>query len=138
MSTFVGNVKVASATAGHLPPQSVNAAAVGAPGTGGYVKGDTLIGARILAVVQTGAFVGTTPSCAFKLSVANDANGTGVGDVTGGEIATVDAANTAAAAQLSVGLIDVTKYYGIRCAVTGGTSALVAGQLRLLDPTFAA
>lgn len=59
-------------------------------------------------------------------------------DVTGGEIATIAAANTAASKELSASLIDVTKYYGIRCTATGGTSGFVAGQLRLLDPTFTA
>lgn len=135
--TFVENVKVASATAGHLPPQSVNAAATAAPTTGGYVIGSALLGRSLLAVVQTGAFT-STPSMAFKLSSATDANGTGVADVTGGEIATIAAANTAASKELSASLIDVTKYYGIRCTATGGTFGFVAGQLRLLDPTFTA
>lgn len=137
MSTFITHIKAGSALGGHLPPQSVAAAATGAPASGGYILGSSLIGARLAAFVQTGAFT-STPSCAFKLSYATDANGTGVGDVTGGEIATVAAANTAAEAQLGSNLIDPTKYYGIRCAVTGGTSALVAGQLRILDPAYVA
>jgi len=137
MSTFVENIKVASATAGHLPPQSVAADGTAAPTTGGYVLGSTLLGRALLAVVQTGAFT-STPSMAFKLSSATDANGTGVADVTGGEIATIAVANTAAAKELSVSLIDPTKYYGIRCAATGGTSGFVAGQLRILDPNYTA
>lgn len=137
MSIFVSNVPYASATAGHLPPQSVAASATGAPTTGGYVLGSKLLGARLAAFVQTGAFT-STPSCAFKLSVADDADGTGVADVTGGAIATIAAANTASEKQLPNSLIDPAKYYGIRCAVTGGTSALVAGQLRLLDATYVA
>lgn len=136
--TFVENIKVASATAGHLPPQSVNAAATGAPqATTGYVAGTTLIGRALLATVHTGAF-SSTPSCAFKLSVADDAAGTNVADVTGGAIATIAAANTCAAKELPISLIDSTKFYGIRCAVTGGTSALVGGQLRILDPNYTA
>ncbi|MBK9446336.1 MAG: hypothetical protein IPO00_09700 [Betaproteobacteria bacterium] len=137
MSTFVENVKVASATAGHLPPQSVAAAGTAAPTTAGYVLGSALLGRSLVAFVQTGAFT-STPSMAFKLSSATDANGTGVADVTGGEIATVAVANTAAAKELSAALINPILYYGIRCTATGGTSGFVAGQLRLLDPTFTA
>jgi hypothetical protein len=110
MSTFNTNVPVGSATAGHLPPQSVNAAATGAPASGGYVIGSALLSARLVAFVQTGALTGSTPSSAFKLSVADDANGTNVGDVTGGAIATIAVANTAASAQLSQSLIDPAKY----------------------------
>lgn len=138
MSTYVQEVKAMSATAGHLPPQSVNAAATAAPSTGGWIAGSTLATAgRILAAfVQTGAFV-STPSMAFHLRVADDANGTSGAAVTGGEIATVAAANTVAAAMLPRSLIDSTKFYAIGCTATGGTSGIVGGQLRVLDPTWA-
>jgi hypothetical protein len=138
MSTFVNVIKVASATAGHLPPQSVNAAATASPqATTGYVAGSTLLGRAVVAFVQTGAFV-STPSMAFKLSVANDAAATGAADVTGGAIATIAAANTAAQAEFPASLFDATKFYGIVCAATGGTSGIVAGQLRILDPNYSA
>lgn len=134
MSTFVQTVPVLSATAGHLPPQSVNAAATAAPSTGGWVKGDKILQARkVVAFVQTGAFT-STPSMAFKLQSASDANGTGAADVTGGAIATIAAANTAGGAELAHSLFAATSYYAIACTATGGTSGLVAGQLRLLDP----
>jgi hypothetical protein len=135
--TFVQSVKVASATAGHLPPQSVNASATAAPAASGYVLGSTLLGRALVAFVQTGAFT-STPSMAFKLSSATDASGTGVADVTGGAIATIAAANTAGQVELAQSLIDPTLYYGIRCTATGGTSGFVAGQLRILDPNYSA
>lgn len=122
---------------GHLPPQSVAAAATGSPAAGGWAAGSAILGNALLAKVHTGAFV-LAPSCAFKLRVANDANGTGAADVTGGAIATIATANTEAEASLPVSLIDPTKFYGIVCAVTGGTSALVAGTLNVLDPTYCA
>ncbi len=137
MSTFVESVKYLSATAGHLPPQSVNAAATAAPSTGGWVAGSVLRQCRkLVAFVQTGAFT-STPSMAFKLQVADDANGTSAADVTGGAIATIAAANTAGQSELKPSLCDATKYYAIACTATGGTSGLVSGQLRLLDPGHA-
>jgi hypothetical protein len=135
--TFAGNVKFASATAGHLAPQSVAAGATAAPSTGGWVAGTALLGRKLLALVQTGAFT-STPSMAFKLQSATDANGTGAADVTGGAIATIAAAGTASQAELAMSLIDSTKFYAIACTATGGTSGFVAGQLRLLDPDYAA
>lgn len=134
---FAKSVKVASATAGHLPPQSVSAAGTAAPAASGYVIGTALLGRSLFAVVQTGAFT-STPSMAFKLSEATDASGTGVADTTGGAIATIAVANTAADVELVGITIDPAKYYGIRCACTGGTSGFVAGQLRLLDPVYTA
>lgn len=133
---FVQNVKVASATAGHLPPQSIAAAGTGAPAASGYVAGTALLGRSLAAFVQTGA--GTFTSAAFKLSEATDASGTGVADTTGGTIATISAANTASQAELVGITIDPAKFYGIRCAVTGGTSVIAGGQLRLLDPNYSA
>jgi hypothetical protein len=132
---FVSSIKAASATAGHLPPQSVAAAGTGAPAASGYVLGSALLGRSVACFVQTGA--GTFTSALFKLSSATDASGTGVADVSGGTIATITAANTAAAAEFPVSVIDPTLYYGIRCAVTGGTSVIAGGQLRLLDPEYA-
>lgn len=134
MSHYSQEVKAASATAGHLAPQSVNAAATAAPAS--YISGAVLLGRALAAFVQTGAFT-STPSMAFKLSVADDASGTNVADVTGGEIATIAAANTAAAITLPMSLVNTAKFYGIRCAATGGTSGFVAGQLRVLDPQVA-
>jgi hypothetical protein len=138
MSIFKGNVKVVS-TVGHLPPQSVAAGATGAPTTGGYVAGTLLLGRALMAKCQTGAFV-STPSCAFKLSVADDANGTGVADVSGGTFATMATANQAVDVEIVItsSLIDTSKYYGVRCTVTGGTSALVGATLSLLDASYAA
>ncbi len=133
MSTFVTSVPVLSATAGHLPPQSVNASSTAAPSTGGWVAGSLLRNARkVVAFVQTGAFT-STPSMAFKLQAADDANGGSAADVTGGAIATIAAANTAGAAELANSLFLATKYYAIACTATGGTSGFVGGQLRLLD-----
>jgi hypothetical protein len=139
MSIFVENLKVAAAAAGHLPPQSVNAAATASPqATTGYVAGTTLIGRALLCTVQTGAFT-STPSMGFKLSYADDANGTNPVDYTGGAIATIAAANTAGAAELPITIIaDLTKFVAIRCLATGGTSGFVAGQLRILDPNYSA
>jgi hypothetical protein len=136
MSTYVQSIKAASAAAGHLPPQSVAAAATAAPGTGGWVAGSLLIGRAIAAFVQTGAFT-STPSMAFHLRSATDANGTGSAAVTGGTIATIAVANTAAAAELPPLLIDPAKFYAVACTATGGTSGFVAGQLRVLDPQVA-
>jgi hypothetical protein len=130
---FVQNVKVGSATAGHLPPQSVNASSTAAPSTGGWVAGTALLGRALVAFVQTGAFT-STPSMAFKLQSATDANGGSAADVTGGAIATIAAANTAGQAELPMSLIDSTKYYAIACTATGGTSGFVCGTLRILDP----
>jgi hypothetical protein len=135
--TFIKSIKSASTTAGHLPPQSVAAAATAAPAASGWVLGATLIGRSIAAFVQTGAFT-STPSMAFKLSTATDASGTGAADVTGGAIATIAVANTAAEAEFSTIVVDPTLYYGIRCTATGGTSGFVAGQLRILDPNYSA
>lgn len=136
MSTFKGNVKNIG---GHLPPQSVAAAATAAPASGGYVAGSALLGRALLAKMHTGAFT-STPSMAFKLSVADDANGTGVADVSGGALATIATANTAAEAELPItaALIDSTKFYGIRCTATGGTSGFVAATLSVLDADYAA
>jgi hypothetical protein len=138
MSHFIHEVKAMSATAGHLAPQSVNASATAAPSTGGWISGATLLaaGRALAAFVQTGAFV-STPSMAFHLRVATDADGTGGAAVTGGTIATIAAANTAASAALSLSLVDATKFYAIGCTATGGTSGFVAGQLRVLDPAVA-
>jgi hypothetical protein len=136
MSTYVQSIKAGSATAGHLPPQSVAAAATAAPGAGGWVAGSALLGRAIAAFVQTGAFT-LTPSMAFHLRVANDANGTGAAAVTGGAIATIAVANTAGAAELPPLLIDPTKFYAIACTATGGTSGFVSGTLRVLDPYIA-
>ena len=135
--TSIGNVKFGSATAGHLPPQSVNAAATAAPGSSGWVAGTALLGRRLFAFVQTGAFT-STPSMAFKLQSATDANGTSAADVSGGAIATIAVANTAGQAELPMSLIDSTKFYAIACTATGGTSGFVAGQLRIADATYAA
>jgi hypothetical protein len=134
---FINNVKIAGATAGNLAPQSVNASATAAPGSGGWVAGTALLGRALAAFVQTGAFT-STPSMAFKLQTATDANGTGAADVTGGAIATIAVANTASQAELPMSLIDSTKYYAIACTATGGTSGFVAGQLRILDPQLSA
>jgi hypothetical protein len=132
----MNHIQKPSATAGHLPPQTVNAAASGTIPSAGWVKGDKLQGKSILAVCSTGAFVGTTPSCAFKLQAATDANGTSAADVTNGAFATIAAANTVSEGQLSTDLIDPAKYYAVNCAVTGGTSAIVAAQIRVLDPKY--
>ncbi len=135
MSIYKGNVKML--TKGHLPPQSVNASATAAPTTAGYVAGSALQGRALLAKCHTGAFT-STPSMAFKLSVADDADGTNVADVTGGAFNTIAAAQTAGETEIVItaGLIDATKFYGIRCAATGGTSGFVAATLSLLDATF--
>jgi hypothetical protein len=130
---FANNIKLVAATAGHVFPQSLNAAATTAPGSGGWVAGTALLGRALVAFVQTGAFT-STPSMAFKLQVANDANGGSAADVTGGAIATIAAANTASQGELPMTLIDSTKFYAIVCTATGGTSGFVAGQLRILDP----
>ena len=134
--TFVQSIKVGSTTAGHLTPQSVAAAGTATPAAGGWVAGTALLGRSLLCLVQTGAFT-STPSMAFKLQVATDANGTGAADVSGGAIATIAVAQTAGQAELPISLIDTAKFYAIACTATGGTSGFVAGQLRLLDPEYA-
>lgn len=124
---YASNVKPAAA--GSLPPQSLTAA-TGAPTS--YVSGAALLAAGygIGAFVQTGAV--PTGSAVFKLSEANDSGGTGVADVTGGDIATLGA-QAQGQADIPRRLINPAKYYGIRCTVTG-TAVLVAGQLRILGP----
>jgi hypothetical protein len=134
---FANNVKLASTTAGNCAPQSLAAGATTAPGSAGWVAGTVLLGRALMATVQTGAFT-STPSMAFKLQVANDANGTGAADVTGGAIATIAVAGTAGQAELPMSLIDSTKFYAVVCTATGGTSGFVAGQLRILDPQLSA
>lgn len=136
MGTHAQSIKAGGSGAGHLPPQSVAAAATAAPGTGGWVAGSALVGRAVAAFVQTGAFT-STPSMAFKIQAANDANGTGAADMTGGAVATIATANTVGAAEFQAVLFDKTKFYGIACTATGGTSGFVAGQLRILDPQIA-
>ncbi len=139
MAYYGKQVKMLASTAvnGSLPPQSVNAAATAVPPNGSWVLGSVLLaaGRGLAAFVQTGAFT-STPSMAFKLQAGTDANGSSAADVTGGAIATLATANTMGSADLPMSLIDPTKYYGIACAATGGTSGFVAGQLRVMDPIW--
>lgn len=134
--TYAKNVP--NVTGVSLPPQTVNAAATGAPANGGYVLPSSLKARALIAICQTGAFT-STPSCAFKLSYADDANGTNVADVTGGALATIAAAQTVSVADITPAMIAAVpsgKYIGVRCAVTGGTSAYVAAPVVAADPAY--
>lgn len=132
--------------AGHLPPVSANFGTVAAPGAGGWIAGSLLSGPEapraLLVKCQTGAF-GTITGCQFKLRVANDANGTGAADVTGGAFANITTANTEADSELSLlspgaVTIDPTKFYAVVCAVAGSAgAALVAASLSALDAVHA-
>ncbi len=135
MPTFKQEVPVVAAAAGHLPPQSIAGAATGQPGAGGWVAGSALKGRSLLAKCQTGALVGVA-SCAFKLRVANDANGTGAADVADGALVTIVAANTQAEGSYDTVKLDPTKFYAIACLAGAGTSALVGATLSLLDATY--
>jgi hypothetical protein len=130
---------IGTAVNGSLPPVSVNAAASGNPANGSWILGSALLakGRGFAFFPQTGAFTGTTPSCAFSFNVGDDANGTNGAAVTGVDTVTIATANTVGSGvDIPASAIVATKYYGCSVAVTGGTSALVASQLRIMDPIW--
>ncbi len=136
MSTYRQQIKIPSATAGHLPPVSGAGAATVGPGTGGWLSGALLLGRSLLMKLQTGAFSVVT-TVTFRLAVANDANGTGAAAVAGTDVI-VGAANTAAHSSFDTIGIDPTKFYAIQCVIGAGAgTALVAGTLSLLDADYA-